>query len=531
MSIRLLYKYGIMKSELLIGTLLEHLGIPHTTRYVERLFHMHPYRYTMYGLKAILSHYGVLSEAVRIEDTENALDSLQGNEPFVVQLLSNLVVVTEIGDEDVFYIQYGLLHRASRDTFLYLWTGVALFPVSINDNAGEPDLKKHIKEERIDRLERIASITAITALLLTIGIITGAFTCLWLLPQLLLCIAGCWFSSMLMAKSLKIDVATGDRICNMIKGHSCNNILELPVAKMFGRYGWGEIGTAYFTAYALTILSFPNAAFSVLPYASMIAVVYPAWSIWYQKFRAKKWCALCLGVQAVLIAQFILGIVQVSLSGHTLPTAADCAIFILASLSVGALVHFGVLKAAELRKGEYASRELSLIKFKDEVVEALFSQKEEIDTSSSSIVFGDPSSKFEITVYSNPYCSPCSKIHPKISALLDAGCRVRYYLTAFNDELLPTTHRLMEYYRRHGWRKTWDLFEKWYSGGSGRGDGFFDGISMEISDETLSESEVHMKWGRDNKMEGTPILLVNGRRIPREYNIDDLISIVKFHKS
>lgn len=49
----------------------------------------------------------------------------------------------------------------------------------------------------------------------------------------------------------------------------------------------------------MTLLIFPEYT-GYLALCNLICLPFSFWSIWYQKFRAKAWCTLCLSVQAIL---------------------------------------------------------------------------------------------------------------------------------------------------------------------------------------------------------------------------------------
>ena len=63
---------------------------------------------------------------------------------------------------------------------------------------------------------------------------------------------------------------------------------------------------------------------------------------------------------------------------------------------------------------------MNSIKADESVFTALLKQQPFYETSdcNSVIHFGNPDSKLKITVFSNPYCNPCAKMHKDIDELL-----------------------------------------------------------------------------------------------------------------
>ena len=70
----------------------------------------------------------------------------------------------------------------------------------------------------------------------------------------------------------------------------------------------------------------------------------------------------------------------------------------------------------------------------------------ETDNCDSVIRFGNPNSKLQIVVLSNPYCNPCARMHKRIEALLfqvNNDISIRYILSAFNENLNSTNKYLI----------------------------------------------------------------------------------------
>ena len=112
-------------------------------------------------------------------------------------------------------------------------------------------------------------------------------------------IAGLYFTYLLVQKSLNIHNPAADRVCGVLQAGGCDSILELKASKFFGIFGWSEVGFAYFSVSLLTLLLFPN-LLPELALCNLCCLPFTFWSIWYQRFRAHKWCTLCVCVQGSL---------------------------------------------------------------------------------------------------------------------------------------------------------------------------------------------------------------------------------------
>ena len=108
-----------------------------------------------------------------------------------------------------------------------------------------------------------------------------------------------YFSYLLLQKSLNIHTKAADRVCGVLEKGGCDSIMSLKVSKLFGVFSWSEVGFGYFGISFVTLLVFPH-LWPSLALCNVCCLPYTVWSIWYQRFRAHRWCTLCVGVQTTL---------------------------------------------------------------------------------------------------------------------------------------------------------------------------------------------------------------------------------------
>ncbi len=111
------------------------------------------------------------------------------------------------------------------------------------------------------------------------------------------------------------------QICGMGSQTNCAAVLGSKQAKLFGGVSWSEIGFFYFAGGFISLLvSGANAAYTLqlLAWLNVLALPYTIFSVYYQWRIAKQWCPLCLGVQAVLIAEFVTSVATNSLAAKNI---------------------------------------------------------------------------------------------------------------------------------------------------------------------------------------------------------------------
>lgn len=277
------------------------LGVPHTAWYSDMRFRTMTFR-SLFGLTHLLGDYGISSRGIRAADTSE-VTALTA--PFLAQGYSGrFVIVTAINTiaGTVTYLsREGEVHMPIAD-FRRVWNGIALlaFPTAVSR---EPDVQRHRLTGFVATASGYAlALTAAVVLIyfvVTRGIFTHVSTALIALCD---CV-GLYLSYLLLQKSLGIHTAASERVCGVLERGGCDRIIQLDVSKLFGVFSWSEVGFGYFGVSLVTMLLFPQ-MLPVLALCNLCCLPYTVWSIWYQRFRARHWCTLCVGVQNTLWALF-----------------------------------------------------------------------------------------------------------------------------------------------------------------------------------------------------------------------------------
>lgn len=276
---------------------LTQLEVPHTQYWSDKKFRNMTFK-SLYGLSHLMGEYGIKTEGVRFTDKAGFKKLTP---PFLAQLKNGIfVIVTGIDPrtDTVNYDSVGKQQSISLKDFLHSWNGFVLlaFP---EDYSCEPDYGSHHLTEIVSRLSKYALLLAAFIMCAYCFISRGLYAHISTIMLTLFNFAGLYLSFLLVQKSLNIHTAASDRVCGVLEQGGCDSIVQLKVSKLFGVFSWSEIGFSYFGISLLTLMIFPQ----MLPYlafCNICCLPYTVWSIWYQKFVAKHWCTLCVGVQTTL---------------------------------------------------------------------------------------------------------------------------------------------------------------------------------------------------------------------------------------
>ena len=282
----------------LVADFLTALKVPFTKEYTEQRFETMPFK-TLFGVTQLLKEYSVDTVGYEIGD-KNEFCSIPV--PFIAQTEGGLVIVTETSAESVTYLTQGVTETMEYQEFLQSWTGVVLL-AEVEPQAKEPDYGQHFRKELIEK-SKFYLMLIIGGLLTAYLIVNGGlwhYWSVWALIAVDSC--GLCLTYMLVQKSLRIKNPVADKVCGVLQEGGCDSILKTSASSFFGIFSWSEVGFTYFGVSLLAMLISPS-TIHWLALINICCLPFTVWSIWYQKFKAKHWCTLCVCVQLSLWLQF-----------------------------------------------------------------------------------------------------------------------------------------------------------------------------------------------------------------------------------
>lgn len=289
-----------MATATIFSRFLSALGVPHTAGYSDARFRGMTFK-SLFGLSHLLTEYGVPNRGIRVADKS---EFTKISTPFLAQTNQGVFVIVDNVDTArgiVTYDSLGETQEVCVEGFEKAWNGIALlaFPDS---GSAEPDYADHRLSAVVGGLSKYALALAAVVLVLYFFISRRVYAHVSTILLTVFDIVGLYFSYLLMQKSLHIHTAASDRVrCARERG--CDTIMDMKVSKLFGVFSWSEVGFGYFSVSLASLLLFPH-MWPALALCNVCCLPYTVWSIWYQRFRARHWCTLCVGVQSTLWALF-----------------------------------------------------------------------------------------------------------------------------------------------------------------------------------------------------------------------------------
>ncbi|GHT83771.1 hypothetical protein FACS189420_0140 [Bacteroidia bacterium] len=518
------------KGENILVSFLELLKVKHTKSFSNRYFGEHPHKYNLFGISKMLSDYSIENGGTKVADKEKDIFNIQT--PFIAHTGSDFATVYKVEPDKVHYIWKGKDIAISVEQFLQTWSGFILLAES-SENSIEPGYKENRKKELL-KIAQISIFLIATCLILVLGYISNS---LFKNPGLtfltVLNLLGVYIGYLLVLKQLHIHSEYADKICSLFKQSDCNNVLESKAAKLGDFIGWSEIGLGYFIANTLIILFLPH-LISYLAIINILVLPYSFWSVWYQKVKAKQWCALCLIVQVlfwlVFAVNLIFGYIQIPDFNIVNWLLTSC-IFVVPMLGINMLIP----KLSEGNKVSQLNQEINSIKADENVLATLLKKRPhyEANKSDSQILFGNPDAKLFVTILTNPFCNPCAKMHKRVEKLLqemNGKICIQYIFSSFNPDLDFANKSMIAVYLEKKVDTAMQIYSEWFEKGKIQKEEFFKNFQLNIDSPGVErEFQKHEAWKAKTKLRATPTILVNGYQLPDNYKIEDLRYFTEFN--
>ena len=481
-----------------------------------------PYKDNLLGISKMLSKYGIKSKGLKLGDKE-ALLSL--DVPLVSIYNSEFIIIYEITQGVVYYILNGEKKVIALEDFFTNWTNVVLV-IEADENSIEPDYSTHKKEEIFKVL--LKPLLIITCILSgsILYVMNQFFNSVWISLLIILNTLGVYVSYLLLLKQIHIHSTAADKICLSLKNGNCNSVLDSSASKLLGIFSWSEIGFSYFISNIIIILLFAR-FINLIVLINIIALPYSFWSVWYQKFKVKQWCVLCLLVQGLLWAIFI---VNLSFQCIHFPNLnlTEISIVSCTYIILFLVTHIFISKTGDEKMNKEIVQKMNNLKMNERFFSHLLNSQPyyPVDKSVSKILFGNTQSNNLITIVTNPYCNACALMHKKVIELMkmmEHKVCVQYIISTFSPTLEFTEKFLIGAYFQNNPENINKIYNDWFEKGKSHPMKFINYYDINIENKDVKdEFEKHKAWISRTEINATPTILVNGFQLPDIYKIDDL---------
>lgn len=470
----------------------------------------HPLGNSMRGLSDALDELGIRNAVYQLPS--EYFDQLEA--PFIAvtrQAEAPFCLVERINGTSLTVYTRGRRVRVERKAFLRTWTGGVL----VGEVTAETQQDSYFFFRNVAYwICRYSLLGAgILGTLLVVGTSSSVAGALYLFT---LC-AGMFVSSAILYKEMS-NRNFLHRFCHIGTTIDCNAVLQSKGARLAGM-GLGELSLFYFSTLLLFALCHPHGFGWLAAGCASAALAFTVYSIVYQLFVIKKGCMLCLMVCLIVwlnsLALYLLWSDEVSFT----PAFTTCVA--LALSAAFCMVVWQTVKR-QIRIGQEAvkGRQRLSSLFNAEAFKALSGIQPHIGKMPDRgiCLHNGRTGGDEVLIVTNPNCSNCAHIHTYVKEL-SIHTPVSLLLITFpNDkdgELISAT--IITAYLQYGWDTAFNLLSEWFKTHK---------IQEKKQYKPTSEAErirkTQLLYCWKQKIFQTPLILINGRKLPEVYSISNL---------
>ncbi len=523
---------------------LQTLKVPVTATTVKERIQSHPDYPSLYSLSDVLEKLHVENAAYEME--QEKLPELEP--PFVAYMhLSgggDFVLVTAKTADTVSYLtDSGKVTTEDHKAFNEKWNKVVLL-AEPDAKSGEEKYQEALAKEKKDAMRGSLlklSLAGIVVLLLAVLLgdtsvagSVGANSLVYITKLM-----GIAFTGLLLVLEVDKTNAFVKNICSAGKQTDCDAVINSKAGKIFG-ISWGEAGFFYFASTLLFSL-LPGIPMAMkMPWLAITATLtapYIVFSLYYQYKVVKQWCPLCLAVQGVLALELLWAIVFFwasdtkigeAMTGQMMALVLVC---VLAPLTAWYWVKPSLIKAKAEAQYRYSYKRLL---YNPEYFNHLLQQQPQAPDGwqSLGITIGNPAAPNTILKVCNPYCGPCASAHPVLEDIVNHNDQVKLTVifTATNqpeDSKAPPVKHLMAIAAKGDRAMAQKALDDWYLAEKKDYNVFAAKYPMNGELEQQGPKlDAMEQWCKDAEIAFTPTIFINGKKIPENYNIEELKHIL-----
>lgn len=506
------------------------LAIPLTRQTLNDDLQKHPDYNSLLAMSEVLDNWHVPNAAYQLSFDELLAADIDG--PFIAFVSrKEFLLVNELTEKyAVVSNERWNKHRLNIEEFKKMYSG-SMLVAEKDETSGEADYAVKHRKQVINDLRLPVVIGGAAVLLVGWLLFRSPYLAVfnWQIALLTLFkTAGLVTAVLLLIQSIDTNNPMIQKLCGGDNNKNCNAILSSKAAKITDELSWSEVGFFYFAGSWLVLLfnSSNPSVITMLALLNVLSLPYTFYSIYHQWKIAKQWCRLCCAVQALLWLEFFsflpslvngvhapaLGGLANLIAGMATPVLAWILIkpYLLLSKQIKPL-------KSQLRQYKY-NKDLFNRMLNEEIQYAL---PEEDNT----IIIGNREAEKVITMVSNPYCQPCAKAHKALEWLHgrdDVKLQVVFTSQSETDRNAEVALHLMAMQQSQNDSSLKKAMDDWYEQKQKSYEAWAK-VYPKTNDVINAEAlEKQREWCKLTEVTGTPTLFLNGRRLPKSYQPEDI---------
>jgi uncharacterized membrane protein len=510
--------------------LVQALDIPVTRQSIEDETAKHPEYSSLLAISELLNHWRIPNAAYHLSFEELP----QVPVPFVVFFQKKkFSLVIRLNEQQATVLnEHGKSQVMPIEEFRKSYSGSILIAEKDPDS-GEVDYTQKRRKELWSRRRTPAALIGAGIFLPTFLLVNSTYISSFSLQIGLLTLfktAGLTTAVLLLMQSIDANNPLIQKLCTGANNKDCNAILSSKAAKITNELSWSEAGFFYFAGTWLVLLfnSGNTSLLQALAILNIISLPYTFYSIYYQWRVAKHWCLFCCTVQGLLWLEFFAFLPSLMQGLQPLNVTGWCNLVIGMAIPVLAWI----LAKPYLLQGKQIQsfkQQLRQFKYNSTLFNKLLNEETKYDLpqDDSSLIIGNREAETIITMVSNPFCQPCSSMHKRLDALLQNRSDIKLQVVFFthdaeNDKKSQVAAHLMSLQAGRDNRSLKKALDDWYEQKQKSFETWAKEHPVKEQVDSQASLQIQREWCKTAKITGTPTVFINGRRLPHNYQPEDI---------
>jgi uncharacterized membrane protein len=476
----------------------------------ETLFHSHPNYPSMYAITDSLELLSIENLVLKVPKEQ--LTGLPDS--FLAFYANNFVMVSKKEDNISIETERGNQKKISYENFLSNWDGVIL-AIAPNETSQKPTSKTSHKTLWY-ALTSLSILIALSLFFYGLKSFYGLF--------LLNAIVGFVVSVLIILQKMDIQNTLASKICNSIGDDSCDSVIKSSKNKGNKILDFSDLPLLFFGINLMAIILFPitSAIIGLLSLLSMPIVVY---TIWAQKFRLQKWCALCLMIATILVNQAVL-------FGFNPEITLEFSIFFYLVSFITVTTAWLLVKPLLEEKGKMQKTIINLLKLKRnyQIFDSLSKNIKVLEgfEQLEGVTFGNRDAPIKLSLILSPSCVYCHKTFQEGYQLsINYPDKVSLFILFNinpenpNNPYKKVVENILKR-NRYNPLEAQNAIIDWHINKLTLEDWQKKWVIASIDPKNNQQLLLQYQWCMVNEFNYTPVTLVNKKLFPQEYDINDL---------
>ncbi|CCG52198.1 Probable transmembrane protein of unknown function [Flavobacterium indicum GPTSA100-9 = DSM 17447] len=493
---------------------LHRLGFNHKLNEFKNNYYSHPNYPSLLAITDSLNLVGIENVAANVPF--NNINNLPNK--FVAELVVNnkndFFIIEKVDDE--FFISNENFKRKqySFQSLTVFWTGLILL---VEENES-PTTKEN--DSRYSNFILLAIIGLCLVLLKNNSFYT--------IVQLILSLTGLFLSLEINKSFFSGSKDIESKFCNYGNDFSCNDIIKSNTEIFKKHLSFVDLPILFFSFSFLLQVFFPN-LIEIIGLLSLLSSPVILYSIYYQKFKAKKWCVLCLSVSFVIILNSILFLLN-----FNSPKVDFVDVFNVFFLMLIVYMFWKVIKKNILKNNDLQNQNNALLRFKrDKEIFEKLSKNVELNSANLNLIeLGNENARNTIILFISPSCPHCHKAFKESIEIIEKfpeayNLKIGFNVNVNNNEnpFIDVVFIILRLHSSNGDYKNalidWHIrnmeIEKWKEKWE---------MTVISTKNEIEEIKNQFNWCLQNDFHYAPVRVFNGFLLNENYDLKDVFYFV-----